>query len=193
MSFSQLFILALGAILVENFVLTKFLGVCPFLGVSKRMDTAIGMGFIVTFVMTASAVVIFFVNAVLLRANLEALRIAVFVLVVAAVVQLVDLILQKMASALHASLSIYLPLATANCAILGVVLLSTAQDLNFIATVVYAFAAGLGFLLAITLFAGVRERLDFSDYPKAFEGVPIALITAGLLSMAFMGFAGMRF
>ncbi len=192
MSFHSVLTLALGAILVENFVLVKFLGICPFMGVSKRMDTAVGMGFAVIFVMTVASACTFAIDKLLVWLELTSLRTVAFILVIAALVQLVEMFLAKVVPALHEALGIYLPLITTNCAVLGVALLNSSQGYNFIESVIYAFCAGVGFLLAIALFASVRERLDFADYPKAFEGFPIALVTAALLSIAFMGFGGLK-
>jgi len=193
MSLTQILSLALSAILIENFVLVKFLGICPFLGVSKKSDTAVGMGIAVTFVMTVASAVAYLVDQFMLRPlGLEYLQTISFILVIAALVQIVEMVMQKTLPALHKSLGIYLPLITTNCAVLGVALLNAQNDYSFIASVVYGLAAGLGFMLAIVLFANVRERLEFADYPKAFEGFPIALVTAALISLAFMGFNGMK-
>ena len=190
---TQILSLALSAILIENFVLVKFLGICPFLGVSKKSDTAVGMGIAVTFVMTVASAVTYVVDQFMLRPlGLEYLQTIAFILVIAALVQIVEMVMQKTLPALHKSLGIYLPLITTNCAVLGVALLNAQNDYDFIASVVYGLAAGLGFMLAIVLFANVRERLEFADYPKAFEGFPIALVTAALISLAFMGFNGMK-
>ncbi|MEG2378200.1 MAG: electron transport complex subunit RsxA [Clostridia bacterium] len=192
MSLSSIFSIALSAILIENFVLVKFLGICPFLGVSKKSDTAIGMGLAVVFVMTVGSAATYAVDHLLLRPmHLEYMQTVAFILVIAALVQFVEMVLQKLLPSLHKALGIYLPLITTNCAVLGVALLSAQSDYNFIASVVYGLSGGLGFCLAITLFSTIRERLEFSDYPKCFEGFPIALITAALMSLAFMGFQGM--
>ncbi len=193
MSLTQILSLAISAILIENFVLVKFLGICPFLGVSKKSDTAVGMGIAVTFVMTVASAVTYVVDMFMLRPlGLEYMQTIAFILVIAALVQVVEMVMQKTLPALHKSLGIYLPLITTNCAVLGVALLNAQNNYNFIASVVYGMAAGLGFMLAIVLFANVRERLEFADYPKAFEGFPIALVTAALISLAFMGFNGMK-
>lgn len=193
MSLSGILSLALGAILIENFVLVKFLGICPFLGVSKKTDTATGMGLAVIFVMTVASAFTYLVDMYLLRPlEMEYMQTVAFILVIAALVQFVELVLQKFIPALYKALGIYLPLITTNCAVLGVALINAQNDYNFIGSVVYGASAGVGFLVAIALFASVRERLEFADYPKAFEGFPIALITASLLSLAFMGFQGMR-
>ncbi len=193
MSMTQIFSLAISAILIENFVLVKFLGICPFLGVSKKSDTAVGMGLAVVFVMTVASAVTYAVDHFLLRPlQMEYMQTVAFILVIAALVQFVEMVLQKMLPSLHKALGIYLPLITTNCAVLGVALLNAQNDYNFIGSVIYGFAAGVGFLLAIGLFATIRERLEFAEYPKCFEGFPIALVTAALLSLAFMGFQGMK-
>ena len=193
MSMTQIFSLAISAILIENFVLVKFLGICPFLGVSKKSDTAVGMGLAVVLVMTVASAVTYAVDNFLLRPlQIEYMQTVAFILVIAALVQFVEMVLQKMLPSLHKALGIYLPLITTNCAVLGVALLNAQNDYNFIGSVIYGFAAGAGFLLAIGLFATIRERLEFAEYPKCFEGFPIALVTAALLSLAFMGFQGMK-
>ncbi len=193
MSFTEIISIALGAILIENFVLIKFLGICPFLGVSKSMDTAAGMGLAVTFVMGVASAAAWAVNEyMLVPLHLEYMQTIAYILVIAALVQFVEMFLQKSIPALYTALGIYLPLITTNCAVLGVALLNTQYDYNFIGSVVYGVTAGIGFLLAIVLFASIRERLEFSEYPKAFEGFPIALVSAALLSMAFMGFQGLK-
>jgi len=194
MTVASLMQLALGAILVENFVLIRYLGVCPFLGVSKKTDMAIGMGFAVTFVMTVASVLTYIVNTlVLINWRMEYLNTMVFVLIIAGLVQLLELFLRKSVPALYAALGIYLPLITTNCAVLGVTLISVREGLNFIETTLFGCAAGIGFTLAITLFASIRERTEYSEYPKAFEGFPIALVTAAILGLAFMGFSGVSF
>ncbi|GHU88820.1 electron transport complex subunit A [Clostridia bacterium] len=193
MTIQQLLGLSLSAILIENFVLVKFLGICPFLGVSKKMETALGMGMSVVFVMTAASAAAWAVDNYLLTPyNLGYMRTVAFILVIAALVQVVEMFLRKLAPALYQALGIYLPLITTNCAVLGVALLNTQQGLSFIGSVVYGFSAAIGFTLALILFASVRERLEYNDIPKAFEGFPIALVTAALISMAFMGFQGLQ-
>ncbi|GHU93369.1 electron transport complex subunit A [Clostridia bacterium] len=193
MTISQLLGLSLSAILIENFVLVKFLGICPFLGVSKKMETALGMGMSVVFVMTAASAAAWAVdNYLLIPYSLGYMRTVAFILVIAALVQVVEMFLRKLAPALYQALGIYLPLITTNCAVLGVALLNTQQGLSFIGSVVYGFSAAIGFTLALILFASVRERLEYNDIPKAFEGFPIALVTAALISMAFMGFQGLQ-
>lgn len=193
MSFTELFSLALGAILLENFVLVKFLGCCPFLGVSKKTETALGMGLAVMFVMTVASAVTYLVNKyVLLTFDLEYMQTVAFILIIASLVQFVEMFLMKSMPSLYQALGIYLPLITTNCAVLGVALLNVQKSLNFIGSVVYGFSAAAGFTLAIVLFASVRERLEFSECPPSFEGFPIALISASLLAMAFMGFQGLK-
>ena len=193
MSFTELFSLALGAILLENFVLVKFLGCCPFLGVIKKTETALGMGLAVMFVMTVASAVTYLVNKyVLLTFDLEYMQTVAFILIIASLVQFVEMFLMKSMPSLYQALGIYLPLITTNCAVLGVALLNVQKNLNFIGSVVYGFSAAVGFTLAIVLFASVRERLEFSECPPSFEGFPIALISASLLAMAFMGFQGLK-
>ena len=201
MDLTSLFSIALGAILINNFIFAQFLGCCPFLGVSKKVDTAIGMGLAVTFVMGLASAVCWVVNEFLLvnpaifgeeGPNLAFMQTIAFILVIAALVQFVEMFLKKSVPSLYQALGIYLPLITTNCAVLGVVLLNVQNDYNFIESVVYGVTGGLGFLLAIFLFASVRERLEATmECPKAFEGFPIALVTAGLLALCFMGFSGL--
>lgn len=189
---SKLFTIALSAILVENFIFSQFLGICPFMGVSKKPNTALGMGFAVTFVMTLASAATWAVNQYLLvPLELEYMQTVAFILVIAALVQLVEMFLQKSVPALYQALGIYLPLITTNCAVLGVALLNIQKSYSFLESVVYGFTGGLGFLLAIVLFSFVRERINHCDCPKAFRGFPIALIAAGLVALAFMGFSGM--
>ena len=184
--------IALGAILVNNFIFSQFLGCCPFLGVSKKLDTAMGMGLAVTFVMGLASAVCYAVNEfILVKFDLQYMQTVAFILVIAALVQFIEMFLQKSMPALYTALGIYLPLITTNCAVLGVVLLNVQNKYNFIESLVYGVTGGLGFLLAIVLFASIRERLVFADYPKAFEGFPIALVTAGLMALSFMGFSGL--
>ena len=200
MDVTQLFSIALGAILVNNFIFSQFLGICPFMGVSKKVDTALGMGLAVTFVMGLSSAVCWIINEYLLvnpaifgdGPNLAFMQTIAFILVIASLVQFVEMFLKKNVPSLYQALGIYLPLITTNCAVLGVVLLNVQNNYNFIESVVYGITGGLGFLLAIVLFASIRERLVFADYPKAFEGFPIALVTAGLMALAFMGFSGLK-
>lgn len=186
--------LSVLAILVENFVLVQFYGICPFLGVSKKTNTALGMGMAVTFVMVLAAALTHLVYYnILVPLGVEYLQTLSFILLIAALVQFVEMFVAKSMPALYNSLGIYLPLITTNCAVLGVTLLNIERGYNFIGSVWYAFTAALGFTLAIFLFAGVRERLETADIPKPLQGFPIALITAGLIAMAFLGFQGLSF
>ena len=186
--------LAVLAILVENFVLVKFYGICPFLGVSKKTNTAFGMGMAVTFVMVLAAALTNLVyNYVLVPLNVEYLQTLSFILLIAALVQFVEMFVAKSVPALYNSLGIYLPLITTNCAVLGVTLLNIERGYNFVESVWFAFCAAMGFTLAIVLFAGVRERLETSSNMPAFmKGTPIALVSAGLIAMAFLGFSGLK-
>jgi electron transport complex protein RnfA len=193
MSLTSILSIALGAILIENFILVKFLGICPFMGVSKKMDTALGMGIAVTFVMGVASMFSWLVNEYLLvPLNLEYMQTLAYILVIASLVQFVEMFLQKSIPTLYVALGIYLPLITTNCAVLGVALLNTQSGYNFIESVVYGVTGGIGFLVAILLFSSVRERCEFAEYPKAFEGFPLALISAGLIALAFMGFTGLK-
>ncbi len=188
MSYLMIFI---SAIFVNNIVLSQFLGICPFLGVSKKISTAAGMGGAVCFVMVLSTIVTYLIyHNLLLPFNLTFMNTVVFILVIASLVQMVEIVLKKTSPSLYQALGIFLPLITTNCTVLGVALLVIQKDYNLINSVFYALANSLGFSLAIILFAGLRERLAFANLPKAVQGAPIALITAGLLSMAFMGFSG---
>jgi electron transport complex protein RnfA len=185
-------LLIVGAILVHNFVLTRFLGICPFLGVSKRLDTALGMSGAVLFVLTlASAVTASLNQLVLLPLKLGYMQIVVFILVIAALVQLVEVILQRFAPPLYRALGIYLPLITTNCAVLGAALISANQSYSIVKSTVFGAASAVGFGLALVLFSSLREKLDLARVPKSFEGTAIALVTAGILAMAFFGFAGL--
>lgn len=188
MSYIGIFI---TAIFVNNIILSQFLGICPFLGVSKKKETAIGMGIAVMFVMTiASAVTYLIYHNLIVPYHLEFMTTVVFILVIASLVQMVEIVIKKTSPVLYQALGIFLPLITTNCAVLGIALLTVQKNMNFTETVVYSLANAMGFTLAIVLFSGMRERLSKVKLPKAMEGVPIALITAGLLSMAFMGFSG---
>ena len=192
MKITTLLAISLGAILTNNFIFAQFLGICPFLGVSKKSDTAIGMGLAVTFVMGLASAITYAVNLILVSLGLEFMQTVAFILVIASLVQFIEMFLKKSMPSLYTALGVYLPLITTNCAVLGVALLNVQNEYNFIESVVYGITGGLGFLLAIYLFATVRERTEFSEYPKAFEGFPIALITSGLLALAFMGFSGLE-
>ena len=192
MSVTRLLAISLGAILTNNFIFAQFLGICPFLGVSKKSDTAVGMGLAVTFVMGLASAFTYGVNIILVKLGLEYMQTVAFILVIASLVQFIEMFLKKSIPTLYTALGIYLPLITTNCAVLGVALLNVQNGYNFIESVVYGITGGLGFLLAIVLFASIRERLVFADYPKSFEGFPIALVTAGLMALAFMGFSGLQ-
>ena len=193
MEIFKLLSITLGAILANNFIFSQFLGCCPFLGVSKKVDTAVGMGVAVTFVMGLASAVCFVVNKyILIPLDLAYMQTVAFILVIASLVQFIEMFLKKVMPALYTALGVYLPLITTNCAVLGVVLLNVQNGYNFIESVVYGITGGLGFLLAIVLFASIRERLVFADYPKCWDGFPIALITAGLMALAFMGFSGLK-
>ena len=189
----ELLAITLGAILSNNFIFSQFLGICPFMGVSKKVDTAAGMGVAVIFVMGLASAVCFAINTfILVPLELEYMQTVAFILVIASLVQFIEMFLQKSVPALYTALGVYLPLITTNCAVLGVVLLNVQNHYGFLSSVVYGVTGGVGFLLAIVLFASVRERLVFADYPKSFEGFPIALVAAGLMALAFMGFTGMK-
>ena len=189
----ELLAITLGAILANNFIFSQFLGICPFLGVSKKVDTAVGMGVAGTFVMGLASAITWLVNTfILIPFDLGYMQTVAFILVIAALVQFIEMFLQKSMPSLYTALGVYLPLITTNCAVLGVALLNIQNNYNFISSVVYGITGGLGFLLAIVLFASIRERLVFADYPKSFEGFPIALVTAGLMALAFMGFSGLK-
>lgn len=189
MANASLFTIFVSAILVNNFVLSRFLGICPFLGVSKRVETAIGMGLAVTFVMSIAGVATWLLNLLLVRYNIEYLQTVVFILVIASLVQFVEIALQKISPSLHQALGVFLPLITTNCAVLGLAVLNIQEKLNLLQSLVHSIAAALGFTLAIVLFAAIREKLDLADIPEPFKGFPIALLTASLLSFAFLGFA----
>ena len=180
----------LSAILSENFILVKFYGICPFMGVSKKIDTALGMGMAVTFVMAIASAACYAVNVLLVKLSLDYMQTVAFILVIAAIVQVVEMFLKKSVPALYKALGVYLPLITTNCAVLGVVLVNVQKGYNFLLSVVNGAAGGLGFTVAIVLFASVRERVNRADCPACFKGFPIALISAGLLALAFMGFSG---
>lgn len=181
----------LTGILTDNFILSKFLGICPFLGVSKKVNTAVGMSAAVIFVMVLSTAVTYPINSLLVKNDMEYLQTIVFILVIAALVQLVEVILKKYMVALYNSLGIYLPLITTNCAVLGVVLLNIEEGYTFGESIVSSLGAGLGFMVAMIMFAGVRERLEGADIPKSLQGLPITLVSASLVSMSFLGFTGL--
>jgi electron transport complex protein RnfA len=188
----ELLALFISAILVNNFVLYYFLGICPFLGVSKKIDSALSMGLAVTFVMTITAVVSWMINHwILIPYKLDYLQIVSFILVIASLVQLVEMFIRKASPALYQALGIYLPLITTNCAIMGLALLAALKNFSFLKTVTFGIGSGLGFTLAIVLMASIREQLDLSDVPKPLKGAGIALIVAGIMALAFQGFSGM--
>ncbi len=200
MEAKELFLVFIGVVFVNNLVLTRFLGLCPYIGVSKRTSSALGMGAAVIFVMTMASIVTWLLyRYVLIPYNLEFLRTAAFILIIAAFVQLVEMFIQKISPTLYQALGIYIPIITTNCAILGVTFLNIdtffvkgeVVELSFLKTVVHGFGAGCGFMLAMLLMSGIRERLDLAELPESLKGVPIAFITAGLMSMAFMAFLGM--
>ena len=189
----SLLAISLGAILSNNFIFSQFLGICPFLGVSKKVDTAVGMGIAVTFVMGLASAITWLVNTfILVKFDLMYMQTVAFILVIASLVQFIEMFLQKSMPTLYTALGVYLPLITTNCAVLGVALLNIQNNYSFIESVVYGITGGLGFLLAIVLFASIQEKLVFADYPKCWDGFPIALVTAGLMALAFMGFSGLQ-
>lgn len=186
------FAIIIGTIFVNNVVLAQFLGICPFLGVSSKVETSLGMGAAVTFVMALTSVVAWSIQTyVLVPLGIEYMQTIVFILVIAALVQMVEIMLKKVSPSLYQALGIFLPLITTNCAVLGVAILMISKEFNLLQSIVYSVATAIGFALALVLFAGIRERLELEDVPKAVQGVPVALITAGILAMAFMGFSGL--
>ena len=193
MDLTKLFSVALGAILVNNFIVAQFLGICPFMGVSKKVETATGMGMAVIFVMGLASAICWPINEFILeKFHLGFMPTVTFILVIAALVQFIEMFLQKSMPSLYEALGVYLPLITTNCAVLGVVLQNTQNSYDFITSVVYGVTGGIGFLVVIVLFASIRERMEFSEWPKAFEGFPIALVAAGLIALSFMGFSGLK-
>ena len=186
------FAIIIGSIFVNNVVLAQFLGICPFLGVSSKVETSLGMGAAVTFVMALSAVVTWLIQTyILVPLGIEYMQTIVFILVIAALVQMVEIVLKKVSPSLYQALGIFLPLITTNCAVLGVAILMIQKEFSLLQGLVYNISTALGFALALVIFAGLRERIEFEEAPKAFQGVPIALITASILAMAFMGFSGL--
>ena len=181
----------IAALLSQNFILVKFYGICPFMGVSKKIDTALGMGMAVTFVMALASAACFLVNLLLVKLNVTYMQTVAFILVIASIVQVVEMFLKKAVPALYKALGVFLPLITTNCAVLGVVLVNVQNDYSFLISVINGAAGGLGFTLAIVLFASIRERVDKAAPPESFKGYPLALIAAGLLALAFMGFSGL--
>ena len=182
----------LSAVLTENYILVKFYGICPFMGVSKKIDTALGMGMAVTFVMALASAACWAVNLLLVALNVEYMQTVAFILVIASIVQVVEMFLKKMVPALYTALGVFLPLITTNCAVLGVALVNTQNGYDFLQSVINGAAGGIGFTISIVLFASIRERVDKTDCPQAFKGFPITLISAGLLALAFMGFSGLK-
>ena len=187
----KLILLFISIVLVNNVIMSQFLGICPFLGVSKKVDTAVGMGFAVTFVLTLASVITYFIQNLLEVTGNEFLQTIAFILVIASIVQFVEMVIQKMSPSLYQALGVFLPLITTNCAVLGIALVNVQEGYSLVETIVNGFGAGVGFTLAIVLFAGIRERLELSDIPESFKGFPITLISASLMSMAFLGFAGL--
>ncbi len=199
MDWSNLLVIVVGSILINNFVLMRFLGICPYIGVSKQLSSAIGMGMAVIFVMTLASLASWFIYYYLLApasniwggVDLTFLRTISFILVIASLVQFVEMVIQKLAPALYQALGIFLPLITTNCAVLGVAVLNIDESYSLIESLVNAVAAGIGFTLALVLMAGIRERLELADVPKPLQGIPIAFIMAGLMAIAFLGFSGL--
>jgi len=193
MDLGNLFGIIFGSIFINNFIFAKFLGICPFMGVSKKVESSIGMGMAVTFVMTLASAVTWVVQHYLLEPyGLGYLQTIAFILIIASLVQFVEMAVQKTSPNLYKALGVFLPLITTNCAVLGVAILNIQEKYNFIETVVNGMAAAIGFTMALILLAGIRERLEYADVPRPFQGVAIAFVTAGLLAMAFMGFSGMK-
>lgn len=184
-------LLFLSIVLVNNVITSQFLGICPFLGVSKKVDTAVGMGVAVTFVLALASVITFFIQKLLNITNTGFLQTIAFILVVASIVQFVEMVIKKMSPALYQALGVYLPLITTNCAVLGIALVNVQNGYNIVETLINGTGAGMGFTLAIVLFAGIRERLELADIPETFQGYPITLIAAALMSIAFLGFTGL--
>jgi len=188
----ELLLLFIGAVLVNNVVLSRFLGICPFLGVSKKVETALGMGLAVTFVMTLASTISYIVYEYLLKKlNIEFLYTIAFILVIASLVQLVEMIIQKSSPSLYQALGVYLPLITTNCAVLGIAVINMQNEYSLVQSIINGAGTAIGFTLAIVLLAGIRERIDYNDVPKPFKGYPIVLITAGLMAIAFLGFTGL--
>lgn len=184
-------LLFLSIVLVNNVITSQFLGICPFLGVSKKVDTAVGMGVAVTFVLALASVITFFIQRLLNITGTGYLQTIAFILVIASIVQFVEMVIKKMSPSLYQALGVYLPLITTNCAVLGIALVNVQNDYNIVETLINGTGAGIGFTLAIVLFAGIRERLELADIPESFQGYPIALISAALMSIAFLGFTGL--
>ena len=193
MTIGGLFSLIIGSIFINNIIFAKFLGCCPFMGVSKKIDSSLGMGMAVTFVITIASAITWLVYTLILKPlGLEYLQTIAFILIIASLVQFVEMAIQKTSPSLYKALGVFLPLITTNCAVLGAAIMNIKADYNFIETIVNGFGVAVGFSLALLLLAGIREKLEFANIPKNFKGVPIAFVTAGLLAMAFMGFSGMQ-
>jgi len=192
--FTQIFALAIAAIFVQNFVLMRFLGLCPYIGVSKKLDSALGMGMAVIFVMTMASTFTWLINTYLLiPLHIEFLQTIAFILTIASLVQLVEMVIQKTAPALYKALGVFLPLITTNCAVLGVAILNIQSEYNFIFAILNGLFGGIGFTLVLILMAGIRERLDRAELPISMKGMPIAMIVAGSMALAFLGFSGLKF
>ena len=187
----NLILLFLSIVLVNNVITSQFMGICPFLGVSKKVDTAIGMGAAVTFVLTLASFITYFVQKLLEITNNQFLQTIAFILVIASIVQFVEMVIQKMSPSLYQALGVFLPLITTNCAVLGIALVNVQNNYNLVETMVNGFGAGIGFTLAIVLFAGIRERLELAHIPESFKGFPSTMIAASLMSIAFLGFSGL--
>ncbi|MGL6107624.1 electron transport complex subunit RsxA [Romboutsia sp.] len=187
----NLILLFLSVVLVNNVITSQFLGICPFLGVSKKVDTAVGMGVAVTFVLTLASIITYFIQKLLEITGNQFLQTIAFILVIASIVQFVEMVIQKMSPSLYQALGVFLPLITTNCAVLGIALVNVNKGYNLVEAIVNGFGAGIGFTLAIVLFAGIRERLELADIPESFKGFPITLIAASLMSIAFLGFSGL--
>jgi len=189
---SRIFLILLSSILVNNFIMSKFLGICPFLGVSKRVSTAVGMGIAVTFVIAMASLFTYLAQYfILVPLHMEYMQTLAFILIIAALVQFVEMVIKKSSPSLYQALGVYLPLITTNCAVLGVAIMNIEEQYDLLQSLVNGIGGALGFTLAIVLFAGIRERLELSDIPKPLQGFPIAMITAGLMSVAFLGFQGL--
>lgn len=193
MDLGKLFSIIIGSILINNVIFARFLGICPFMGVSKKVESSIGMGMAVTFVMTLASAVTFLVYKFLLAPyNLQYLQTIAFILIIASLVQFVEMAIEKLSPSLYKALGVFLPLITTNCAVLGIAILNIQEGYNFIETTVNGFSAALGFTVALILLAGTRERLEYANVPKSFRGISIAFVSAGILAMAFMGFSGIK-
>jgi electron transport complex protein RnfA len=187
----NLILLFLSIVLVNNVITSQFMGICPFLGVSKKVDTAVGMGAAVTFVLTLASFITYFIQKLLEITNNQFLQTIAFILVIASIVQFVEMVIQKLSPSLYQALGVFLPLITTNCAVLGIALVNVQNNYNLVETIVNGFGAGIGFTLSIVLFAGIRERLELADIPESFKGFPSTMIAASLMSIAFLGFSGL--